>query len=133
MSWTAPDSGGSPITGYTVSIRESDGSSFTVDSTNCDMQSSPLTSCVIPVSALRAAPYSLDWGTSVVAKVVAINAYGSSTESVEGNSGIIITTPDPATTLAEVVDQRTVSTIGISWVAPIFTGGSAIEDYRFTF
>lgn len=133
MSWVAPDDGGSPITGYTVSVRESDGSSFSVDSENCDMQTSTATTCVIPVSVLRAAPYNLDWGTSVFAKVVAINFYGSSTESVEGNSGIIITTPDPPTTLAEVESQRTVSTIGISWVAPVFTGGAVIEDYRVTF
>ena len=94
------------------------------------MQSSALTSCVIPVSALRASPYSLNWGTSVFAKVIATNSYGDSLESDAGNGAIITTTPDVPTDVAEVYAQRTKSTLGLSWVAPVFTGGDVIEDYR---
>lgn len=82
------------------------------------------------MSALRAAPYSLDWGDSVFAKVIATNNYGNSVESLEGNGAVITTAPGVPTNLSEVYEQRTKSTLGLSWVAPLFTGGDVIEDYR---
>jgi len=97
ISWSAPDNGGSPITDYTVKIRQSDATTFSIDIVNCDMSASTATTCTIPVTALRAAPFSLDWGTNVHATVAAINAYGSSTVSVAGNGAIITTTPGAPT------------------------------------
>jgi len=91
VSWTAPDSGGSAITGYTVLIVQNDGSTYSEEVTNCGMGTNTATSCVIPVSALRSAPFSLDWGKSVYAKIIALNAYGGSAESVAGNGAVIIT------------------------------------------
>ena len=78
ISWVAPDDGGSAITGYRVSIGQSDLSTYTIDFTNCDMTSSVLATCTIPVTALIVEPYSLPWGSSVYAKVIAINIYGDS-------------------------------------------------------
>jgi len=78
ISWTAPNNGGSPITGYTVKIRQSDVTTFAVLTTSCDMSASTATTCTIPVTALRSIPYSLEWGTNVHATVAATNAYGSS-------------------------------------------------------
>ena len=94
------------------------------------MSSSIATTCSIAVTTLRAAPYNLDWGTSVFAKVIASNIYGNSLASLEGNGAVITTTPDAPTALVEVYEQRTKSTLGLSWVAPVFTGGAVIEDYR---
>jgi hypothetical protein len=94
------------------------------------MTASTDVSCTIPVAALKAEPFSLDWGTSVYAKVVAVNQYGDSVESLTGNGAVITTTPDVPTNVAEVYEQRTKSTLGLSWVAPVFTGGAVIEDYR---
>jgi hypothetical protein len=130
ITWEAPDNGGSTITGYTVSIRHSDLSTFSVDATNCDMSSSTQTTCSVPCSSLKSAPYSLEWGASVFAKVLAINAYGNSIVSVEGNGAIITTYPDAPINLAEVLVDRTKSTLGLSWDAPVFTGGDVIIDYR---
>jgi hypothetical protein len=130
ISWTAPDNGGSPITGYTVKIRQSDATTFSVHYASCDMSASTSTSCTVPVSALRASPFSLEWGTNVHATVIAINAYGSSSESAAGNGAIITTTPGAPTSLTEVVAERTKSTLGLSWTAPVFTGGAVIIDYR---
>ena len=130
VAWVAPDNGGSAITGYTLSIRQSDTSTFTVDSANCDMSSSVLTTCTIPVAILRASPYSLEWGTSVYAKVIAINSYGNSLESPEGNGAVITTTPDAPTSVIEITAERTKSTLGLSWTAPVFTGGAVITHYR---
>ena len=129
ISWTAPDNGGSPITGYTVMIRQSDANTFAV-STFCDISTSTETTCTVPVIALKAPPFSLDWGTDVHATVKAINIYGSSIESSAGNGAIITTTPGAPTSLAEVVAQRTKSTLGLSWIEPVFIGGAVIVDYR---
>jgi hypothetical protein len=57
------------------------------------MTQSSDTSCIVPVSVLRAY-FGLDWGTSIYAKVIAINDYGDSLQSEEGNGAIITTDPD---------------------------------------
>ena len=97
------------------------------------MTSSILTSCIIPVAVLRNAPYSLEWGSSIYAKVTATNVYGDSLESLEGNGAVITTQPDQPTNVAEVYDQRSKSTLGLTWVAPVFTGGAVVDDYRVSF
>jgi hypothetical protein len=100
INWTAPNDGGSAITGYLVTIKQKD-SSFSSDIVNCDMTSSVATSCTVPVTVLRAAPFSLDWGDSAFAKVIATNIYGDSLESLEGNGAYITTNPDQPTNLVE--------------------------------
>jgi len=94
------------------------------------MTASTATTCTIPVTVFKAAPYSLDWGVGVYAKVIATNLYGDSVESLEGNGAIITTTPDKPINLAENYSQRTKSTIGMTWEAASFTGGAVIIDYR---
>ena len=101
ITWVSPDNGGSPITGYTITIRQSDSITFSTDLTNCDMSISITTSCTIPITTLRTIPFSLEWGSSVYAKVVAINKYGVSLISSEGNGAIITTAPDAPISLAE--------------------------------
>jgi hypothetical protein len=94
------------------------------------MSSSTATTCTIPIATLRTTPYSLEWGSSVHAKVIATNAYGDSLESLEGNGAMITTTPEVPTSVAEVYASRTKSTLGLTWTAPAFTGGDVIIDYR---
>ena len=36
ISWVAPSNGGSAITAYTVAIRQSDGTTYTTESANCN-------------------------------------------------------------------------------------------------
>ena len=79
-----------------------DGVTYTSENNSCDMTSSTATTCSIPVSELKNLPFSLDWGTSVYAKVSAINEYGSSELSIEGNGAVITTNPDQPTNLQEV-------------------------------
>jgi hypothetical protein len=78
ISWTAPSSNGSPITGYMVYIQQSDLATFSVDSTNCDLSNSNSTQCLVPINVLRSSVYKLPWGSSVYAYVEAYNAYGKS-------------------------------------------------------
>ena len=75
-------------------------------------------------------PFSLDWGSSVWAKVVAYNAYGDSQESDIGNGATIFTMPDPPIQLQEVVAERSASSISISWAEGFNNGGADILDYR---
>jgi hypothetical protein len=49
ISWTAPAENGSPITEYNVAIRQSDGTTFTTESVNCNGAS---TICTVPISVL---------------------------------------------------------------------------------
>jgi hypothetical protein len=79
---------------------------------------------------LRTTPYSLEWGSSVNAKVIATNTYGNSDESLAGNGAMITTTPDVPTSIIEVYADRTKSTLGLTWTDPVFTGGDVIIDYR---
>jgi hypothetical protein len=79
------------------------------------MVASTATTCTIPVTVFRTSPYDLPWGSSIYAKVIAINAYGYSTESLEGNGAIITTTPDVPTDLIEDYSLRTKSTLAIVW------------------
>jgi len=97
---------------------------------NCDRTSSTSTTCTIPVSVLRASPFSLAWGTSVYAKIIATNIYGNSLQSSAGNGAIITTTPDAPINLAENTSFRSKSTIGLTWSKADFIGGAEIIDYR---
>jgi hypothetical protein len=43
---------------------------------------------------------------------------------------MITTTPDVPTSVIEVYASRSKSTLGITWTAPVFTGGNVIIDNR---
>jgi hypothetical protein len=106
-------------------------SQFSIALTDCDGSQSSIVaaaSCVIPVNTLRNAPYSLDWGSSVYAKLIATNVEGSSIESLSGNGAIIITDPTAPSNLIEEYSQRTSTSIGMSWTAE-YDGGAPILDY----
>ena len=58
ITWVAPTDGGSPITAYTVAIKNSQGT-FITESANCNVST---TSCTVPISVLLATTYNLVWG-----------------------------------------------------------------------
>lgn len=136
ISWTAPIDNGAAITSYTILIRQSDGITFTADTASCDGSDSTIvsqTQCTVPLTTLTAAPYSLNFGDSIYAKVIATNVKGDSIESDEGNGAIIIQVPDAPINLAEDTSLRTVTTIGLTWNSGASDGGSTILDYRISF
>jgi hypothetical protein len=94
------------------------------------MISSAATICTIPVTALKAEPFSLPWGSHVFARVRATNKYGSSADSSDGNGAMITTNPDRPINLREVYASRAPTTIGLIWEPAAFTGGDIIIDYR---
>jgi len=67
---------------------------FEEELSSCDRKTSTVTTCTINVSVFKGAPFTLDWGVGVYAKVTATNIYGDSLESDEGNGAVITTTPD---------------------------------------
>jgi hypothetical protein len=64
---------------------------------------------------LTSTPYSLAWGANVYAKVVAINIYGQSDESIVGNGADIITSPDAPISLAENYALRSATSLSLTW------------------
>lgn len=87
MQWTKPNSNGNDLTAYAVYIQKKD-NSWALDLVNCDGGSKAgmaNPSCAIPITVLKAAPFSLLTGDSVKAKVIATNEVGDSGTSPEGN------------------------------------------------
>lgn len=75
-TWVAPSDNGATILTYSITFRASDGSTFISEMTHCDGSDSSIVqsaSCSIPTVTFNQAPYSLDWGSSVYAKIIATN------------------------------------------------------------
>ena len=85
--------------------------------------------CTVLVSTLRNDPFFLEWGSSIVAKVVAINIYDRSLESPEGNGAVIINYADKPLGLTETVSARQATSITFTWTAGPLERGSAVFDY----
>lgn len=107
ISWPAPVfDGASQITNYTILIRQRDNVTYSTQLTNCNGATPAVLTfrtCSIPITVLRSDPFSLDWGSSINAKVRATNIVGSSDYSADGDGAIILTVPDPPVNLANVV------------------------------
>ncbi len=79
------------IIGYSVTIQQSDGVTFTAY-TGC---TGTAVRCTIANSVLQAAPYSLANGASVYAKVLATNAVGDSSEALLPVVVLALAQPNP--------------------------------------
>lgn len=96
--FTAPYNGGSPVSSYKITLRQSDGVTFSEELTYCDGSDSVIKSskrCEIPFTVFKAEPFNLDWGSSIYAKVSATNIMGESQTSSSGNGAVITRIPDP--------------------------------------
>jgi hypothetical protein len=110
LSWTAPNNGGSAITGYTIEYTPSGGSAQTVS------------------TGTSATSYNLDGltnGTLYGVRVRAVNAIGAGGYS-DSFSGKPFTAPDSPT---GVSGTRSNASASLSWAAPSNNGGSAVQDY----
>ena len=89
--------------------------------------------CTVPISVLTAQPFSLTIGNSIFAKLVAINYYGESSESIAGNGAIVLLVPDAPILLQDNTAVTTAYVIGFTWQDSFSTGGSPIIDYKITY
>lgn len=136
ISWVAPYNGATPITSYTITIRQSDTLTYSTQLTNCNGADPAIvaaTTCSIPITVLRSDPFNIEWGSSIHAKVLATNIVGSTSFSADGNGAIILTVPDAPVNLANVVTITSGSQIGLTWSPGIGQGGTPLLDYRITF
>lgn len=79
---------------------------------------------------MRNDPFLLEWGSSIVVKVVAKNFYGPSQESPEGNGAVIIYYADKPVSLTEIISARQATSITFTWTAGALERGSAVFDYQ---
>ncbi len=110
VSWTAPDDGGSPITGYTVT---SSPGAFTCTSTTT-------TSCTVD---------GLTNGTSYTFTVTATNDSGTGSPSAQSNAVVPFTVPGAPTGVTATAGNASAT---VSWTAPSDDGGAAITGYTAT-
>lgn len=99
IEWTVVERG-SPATSIEVQIRESDGLTYTIESSYCISDDSTVLatmSCSVPVATLISSPYNLPYGSSVFAKVSVTNIYGTSDISDAGNGAVILDVPSVVT------------------------------------
>ena len=97
LDWAVPPStNGGAITAYEVVIRQSDGTTFSTETTTCDGADSIVVSnayCMIPMTTLSTTPFALTYGTTVIVKAKAQNSKGwAAAYSTENSSGATIET-----------------------------------------
>ncbi len=89
ISWSAPSSNSDTITGYRVYIADST-NAFLLESTYCNGLANPVLSnmyCHVPMSVLRASPYSLAFDALVEVKIEAKNSFGYGALSPANTAG----------------------------------------------
>ena len=120
LSWTEPLNNYESIDAYRV-VLQTAGATFEEAASFCDASQAAVMdalACLIPVSALTAAPFSLSAGAYVIAKVQAHNGRGWGPLSDANAGGAVIITV-PHTMDAPVRDSTTTTTqqITVSWSA----------------
>jgi hypothetical protein len=88
--WVEPGTGGAPITAYELLIEEA-GAGFSVQAGYCDGSTAGVLAarkCEVPLTTLRAAPYSLALDADVRAKVRASNTVGPGPYSPVSATGV---------------------------------------------
>ena len=114
VSWTAPgDDGGNAVSSYTATAWTSQKAS----AGSCTTADGSTTGCTIS---------GLTNGEIYTVSVVATNLAGSSVPSVESAGATPFTTPGAPTSVAVTAGN---TTIAVSWVAPLETGGLSLIGY----
>jgi hypothetical protein len=113
-------------------IRHGDGINYSTELTTCNGSNSAIVSalsCTVPVNLLRTSPFSLEWGSSIWAKITVTNIIGTTAYSAPGNGAIMLTSSDAPLELKNVPEITTGSQIGLIWTDGLVSGGAPVEDY----
>jgi len=107
IQWTLPAyDGGMPITAYAIYVKATNGSFYTSDAT-CNGTDATIRAnlyCLVPISTLRAAPFSLALDDLVLAQVTATNVIGTNVASTANTAGAVVKT-EPAQPAAPTRDD----------------------------
>lgn len=131
VTWIAPDPNGSPITEYTILLRNA-ADEFILELTDCDGRNAEIvanTQCIIPLTTLYVSPFDLQLGDSIDVMISASNIYGTSPYSPVGSGAQVVTVPDAPENFANVPEITNASRIGLTWSEPTNSGGEPILDY----
>ena len=129
VTWDAPtDTGGLGISSYTIEFKY--GSNY-ASTTDCDAALALSTnSCTVPMTTFTAPPYSLVINDSIIARIKATNAIGSSSNwsSDSTSYAVVQTSPDQVTNLANdsTVTNDTRIKITFDALTGDATGGASI-------
>lgn len=130
-SWSVSDTGGLPVTGFTLQFETSQAGTFATYSSSCG-GSALATSCTIPMSTFTSSPYSLTQGTLIVGVIQATSSIGTSDASAVNTQGVVVQVPpaSPAsvTVIASGTDQTQI-TLEMPEVTGTANGGSPITAY----
>jgi len=132
VSWSEPVTNGSPITAYKILIRRKL-LTFTQESVECVPTNAALIasrSCSISLAILKASPYLLVKGDSVVAQIISVNIYGDSVQVVTGSGAVIRDVPDAPINLANDLSTTTDKIIRFTWAEGLNDGGTPVIDYN---
>lgn len=135
IDWVAPSDNGSPITSYQIYIKQAD-EQYSQEMVDCDGTLAATisnTQCTIPISTLTASPYSLVVGDEVFVNIIAVNLYGESVVSMDGNGAIIAYVPDMPVNLANDLSVTSATIIKITWDQGASNGGATVIDYRISY
>lgn len=86
--------------------------------------------CLIALATLKASPYLLVKGDSVVAQIISVNVYGESIQVVSGSGAVIQEVPDAPVTLENDPTTTTDTLIKFTWSDGAIDGGTPVIDYR---
>jgi len=135
IDWKAPydqiAAYGAPITKYTVLIQQKDLQyRETSDCKGTDIDLIQNTQCIVQIATLRAAPYNLEHGMPIYAKIVAANLIGESDQSIEGTGSQVFVpvVPEAPISLQPTPSEITKTQASFTW-SDGANGGKPILDY----
>jgi hypothetical protein len=137
VAWSEPDDKSAAIEEYEIRLRAADGVTLAEETTYCEGSRSAIVEsryCLVPMTTLRAAPYSLGYGELVAAVLRARNAIGWSPWSPANGVGALVQTePLASATPTPTRGARTDHTrVEVEWPEMTLasaTGGSPITSY----
>lgn len=95
VEWLAPYDNAQTITAYKIEIAYGTGQ-WAEEAASCDASGAAIMAdlkCVIPLSALRAAPFNLAYGDLIQVRASAYNSYGWGATSDPAGAQTILTEP----------------------------------------
>lgn len=142
LNWQPPslnptDDYGDMIRRYKVAIGSTTENEFSYDLVNCDGENDHYVidnqHCELPMATLQAAPFNLQIGQKVKAKIIAVNNAGESPESDTSGEAVSAQEPDAPVNLLRWDQYVTTSQIAITWDDGAFDGASPIIDYQVSY